>query len=75
MNNPEALVEDMAKMPKDLRTQMLNKVEAADFHQLIELIKNIKADNPELADHLITLANNYDYTHLAQIFKNGINEL
>jgi PAS domain S-box-containing protein len=69
LNNPDAIVEDMAKMPQDLRTQMLNKVEAADFHQLIELINNIKSDNPELADHLVTLANNYDYTRLAQIFK------
>jgi CheY-like chemotaxis protein len=69
MNNPEAIVEDMARLPENLRAQMLNKVEAADFHQVIELIKNIESDNPDLADHLIDLADNYDYTRLAQIFK------
>ena len=74
LNNPEALIEDMAKLPKNLRTQILDTVEAADFHQLIDLIRSIFSDNQELADHLIALANNYDYTRLTTIFKNGINE-
>jgi CheY-like chemotaxis protein len=75
-NNEKAITEDIAKLPDELAFQMLEAVEVADFHLLIQLIKTIGNENAELATHLMSKANNYDYDFfmkllIPKISKNG----
>ena len=65
--NPKAIVEDISKLPTSLVSQMLEAVEGADFHLLIQLIKTIGNENAELVTHLLSKANNYDYDYLQKI--------
>jgi hypothetical protein len=46
---------------------MKEAVAVADIDQLIELINSIDSENSNLAQYLISLANNYDYNYLKQI--------
>ncbi len=64
-----ALDEAIARLPSDLVFQMQDAVESANFYQLITLIKSIDTDNSELSEHLKTLADNYNYIDLQQLFK------
>jgi len=65
---------DIAKLHKTLVAQMQEAVEVADLDLLIELINSIDSDNADLAQHLIVLANNYDYDYLQQILRKKENE-
>ncbi|MEI8204829.1 MAG: response regulator, partial [Bacteroidota bacterium] len=65
--NGENLIADVAKLSKTLKLQMMDAVSVADIDLLIELIKSIEIDHPELAQKLYNLANNYDYFQLKQI--------
>jgi PAS domain S-box-containing protein len=67
LNDAEAIVEDISKLPSNLILQMLQVVEGADFHRLIQLIQTIENDNSDLAHHLLTKAKNYDYDYLQKI--------
>lgn len=68
--NDEAILDDIGKLPERLVLKMQDAVEVADLDLLIELINGIDAENSELAQHLTTLANNYDYDYLQQILRN-----
>ena len=61
--------EDIAKLPEYLVLQMKHAVESADFHLLITHIESIENDNPDLSRYLMTLANDFNYNYLAQVFK------
>jgi PAS domain S-box-containing protein len=63
----ETIAEDISKLPYKLVSQMKDAVAVADLDLLIHLIHTIESDNPDLANHLIDLANNYDYDYLKQI--------
>jgi len=65
-DNEEAIAGCVSKLPNTLILQMLEAVESGDFHQLVDLIKTIENDNPELASHLMSKANNYDYGYFFQ---------
>jgi len=67
LNDEEVIAEDIAKLPTDLVLQMQEAVAVADLDLLIELIHRIDSENKELAQQLITHANNYDYNYLQQI--------
>ncbi len=59
----------LAKLPKRLVAQMSEAISVADLDQLIKLISSIEQANPDFADYIRILANNYDYDHLQKIFK------
>jgi CheY-like chemotaxis protein len=67
LNHAAAIDEDISKLPTSIVLQMLEAVEGADFHLLIQLIQTIGNDNPELANHLLSKANIYDYDYLQKI--------
>ena len=60
----EEISDKIAKLPDALAAKMIAAVAVADLDKLIELIKSIDSDNSDLAAHLMTLANNYDYDYL-----------
>ncbi|MEI6694764.1 MAG: PAS domain S-box protein [Bacteroidota bacterium] len=68
--NETGIKQDVAKLSSDLRSQMLDAIVLADIELLIDHIKSIQKEHPELADYLITLANNYDYNYLQQLLNN-----
>ena len=59
--------EDMAKLPRSLILKMQNAVDIADFDLLVKLINSIDHEHSELSQHLLSLANNFDYYSLQQI--------
>ncbi len=63
----EVISKNITKLPNDLVLQMRNALSVADLDLLIELINRIDTDNSDLARHLLTLANNYDYDFLKQL--------
>ena len=65
----EAIAECHAKLPASLVFQMLEAVEGADFHRLVELLKTIETDHSELARHFMSKANNFDYDYFQRIFR------
>ncbi len=58
---------DVAKLPPELLVQMKEAIVLADIELLIDLVKTVQNEHPELAAYLITLANNYDYNYLQQL--------
>jgi PAS domain S-box-containing protein len=60
-----AIGSDMAKLPKQLVSQMQDAVEIADFQQLKKRIAVI--DNPLLQQHLLVQANKFDLEYFQQI--------
>ncbi len=69
-DNQLALTSDIAKIPDHLITQMSKAVVVADFNLLVTLIGKIDPGYSELAEHLTTLAGNYDYAAL----QNALNQ-
>jgi PAS domain S-box-containing protein len=69
INDPEALAEDVAKLPANNVVQMQEALEKADFYLLIELTRKIDATNPELAQYLRAQANNFDFDNFMKILK------
>jgi PAS domain S-box-containing protein len=67
IHDNEAITNDIAKLPNTLIQQMHNAIEVADFDLLISLIKSVEIQNEELAQKLISHANNYDYNYLQNI--------
>ncbi len=67
LNDAGAIVEDISKLPTNLVFQMLEAIEVADFHLLIQLIETIENNNSELAHYLMSKANNYDYGYLQEV--------
>ena len=73
LNDDEAIIDDIAKLPNSIVFNMLDALAVADLDRLIELINSIESDNPELAQQLKIFANNYDYDHLQQILNHRKN--
>ena len=67
LNDDGAILEDISKLAKSIVQKMLDALAIADLDLLIELIKSIETENPELSQQLKMLANNYDYDYLQQI--------
>lgn len=65
--NDAEIVDRIAQLPADLVAQMQNAAIVADIDLLVDLIRQIDLDHFDLARHLMTLANNYDYGYLQQI--------
>jgi PAS domain S-box-containing protein len=61
------ITEHIATLPRELVVQMQNAAAAADIDFLIELIQSIEPKNSVFAQHLMGLANNYEYQYLQQI--------
>jgi PAS domain S-box-containing protein len=58
---------NLAKLPENLILKLQNAVSVADLDLLIELINGIDSSNADLAQHLLALANNYDYEYLQKL--------
>jgi CheY-like chemotaxis protein len=69
LTSPEAVAEDIAKLPQELISQMREAVDIGDFYRLTDLLKAIEPGNPELAKHLKNYANNFDHDYLQQVIK------
>ena len=67
LNDDGAILGDIAKLADGIVLKMLEALAVADLDLLIELIKSIETENPELSRQLRMLANNYDYDYLVQI--------
>jgi two-component system sensor histidine kinase/response regulator len=67
LNDDNALNEDIAKLPNRLVLKMQQALAVADLDLMIELIKTMEQDNPELTQQLMKLAMNYDYDQLQQL--------
>ncbi len=74
LNNPDALKEDIAKLPNRLIVKMQQALAVADLDLLIELIESFESDNQELTQQLLNLALNYDYDKLQQILSKKENQ-
>jgi len=61
------IIEHIAQLPIDLVEQIKNAAIVADVDLLIQLIRRIDPKNSDLAQHLLDLANNYDYEYLQRI--------
>jgi len=73
INNDDAIIEDIANLPDSLVLKMLDAIAVADLDMLVKLINTIELDNPELAQRLMALANNYDYDYLQKVIDKKIN--
>jgi CheY-like chemotaxis protein len=76
LDNAALVEDDIARLPEELVLNIKDAVEVADFHLLLELIRTIEKENSELAIHLLSKANNYDYGYfmkllVPKIYKNG----
>jgi PAS domain S-box-containing protein len=58
---------EIAKLPENMVSEMLEAVSVADLDLLIKLIDRVDSSNSELAQYLRTLAMNYDYEHIKYI--------
>ena len=67
LDNAALVEDDIARLPEELVLNIKDAVEVADFHLLLELIRTIEKENSELAIHLLSKANNYDYDYLQKI--------
>ena len=66
-DNEYLLIGDMENLPNSIVLEMRKALVIADFNLLIELIKSIEPAYSDLSNHLLTLANNYDYKRLQKI--------
>ena len=67
INNHDALIADIAKLPNRLVIKMKQALAVADLDLLIGLINSMETENPDLVQQLMNLAVNYDYDQLQQI--------
>ena len=68
-----AIAGDIAKIPANLILKMRDAVAVAESEALIKLINSTEQVNSELAQHLITLANNFDWGYLQLILSKNEN--
>ena len=58
---------EIAKLPALIVQQMQEALSSADFDLLMDLIKSVESQHPELAKQLTIHTNNYDYTFLQKV--------
>ena len=63
-----AVKEDIAKLPANIISKMRKAVAVADSDALIKLINGTEQVNPELAQLLISVVNNFDWGYLQRLF-------
>ncbi|MEI6694758.1 MAG: PAS domain S-box protein [Bacteroidota bacterium] len=59
--------DDIAKLPQQLITQMMDALAVADLDLLLDLINSIDSENSVLQQQLMLHANNYDYNSLQKL--------
>jgi len=74
INDNVAISKDIAKLPDNLLSKMRDAVSVADSDALIELINSSDQVNSELAQLLISAANNFDWEYLPSIFSKNENQ-
>jgi CheY-like chemotaxis protein len=70
----EAMAKTLGGLPKDLVQQMLDAIAVADLSLLKKQISGIVPNHPDLAQFLMTLAQNYDYGHLQKMLIKNIRQ-
>ena len=68
----EVIAANILRLSASLVLQMQNAVAVADINRLKKLITSIDADNSQLAQHLMTMAKNYDYNRLQKLLTTNI---
>ena len=63
-----AIAGDIAKLPANIISKMRKAVAVADSDALIELVNGTEQANSELAQLLISVANNFDWGYLQRLF-------
>ena len=71
--NEDTLKEDIIKLPDEIVIAMQDALAVADLDVLIKNIKSLHPDSSELSQHLMSLANNYQYDSLQEIFNHRSN--
>lgn len=61
---PQALATGIAELPQDLVEAMRQATILADIHHLRALIRQVQRRSPQIAEHLLGLANRYQYVAL-----------
>lgn len=62
-------VQTLLDLPAELLAGMRSAVEHGNMVQLRKLAEQVETLNPDFARELLTLARKYDYTKLAELFK------
>ena len=68
----KVIAANIVRLPASLVHQMQNAAAVADINRLKKLITSIDPDNSQLAQHLMTLAKNYDYNRLQKLLTTNI---
>ena len=63
----QTVANDISKLPEDLRLKLAGAIEVADLDRLFEIIDSFQNENPDLARHLLSKANNYEWDYLQRI--------
>jgi hypothetical protein len=66
-SNYSEAIRDIGKLSESQVSQMLEAIEVADLNRLIGLFKKIDPQYSDLKQHLLTIANNYDYNYLQHL--------
>ena len=70
----EDISRDTDKLEDSLRSEMLDALDVADIKLFIKLIRGVEQVSLDLAFHLKSLAENYDYDHLQKILNKKFND-
>jgi CheY-like chemotaxis protein len=62
-----SVANDISKLPEDVNLKLLGAIEVADLDTLVEIVSSFQNENPDLARHLLSKANNYEWDYLQRI--------
>ena len=71
LSSLQSIEKKAGDLPNSLVLKMAEAISVADLDLLIDLISSIEQDYPELAKHLLALANNYDYDRIRKLLGVG----
>jgi hypothetical protein len=66
---PDAVATGIAALPPDLVEAMRQATNRADLHRLRGLIQEAEKQSPQVAAHLLELANRYQYVALSRLLE------
>jgi hypothetical protein len=69
MTDKESISEALAGLPEELRAELQDAVESADFQAVLSIVERIQQQNEPLADALETLARGYRFDTLQTVFE------
>ena len=61
---------ELMKVSPEIISKLQNAIQTADFYTIVDLLKQMNAEQSPLSGYLQTLANNFDYSQIQQILNN-----